>query len=350
MFNKITSMNVLYGYLTSDHFVLSVKLDNVINEIPPDLCNDSDDTFNIKRVHWDRLTCDTLSKYTDLTDLLLHDPDFVCDSVYCSGGENCSEQHKQDLILLYEKLTRAMKTAGEMTFPESAKSNFTPVPGWKELLETPYNEAHNAYLVWRSTNRPRSGPVHKWMKRTRAKFKYAQKVAKRNLFEDTFRSDAMAAKFYTGDIKGFWKCVKDYNTGPIAHSNKVDNASGPKEIASMWQKHYTNLFNSVHESKKKSEVLSYCQNINANEINVTTTEMYEAVAELPKNKASGYDGLMSEHFQFASPRLNVILAIVLQSYLKHGFLPDGFMITMIVPIWKTKMAIWLPRITIDPLP
>ena len=92
----------------------------------------------------------------------------------------------------------------------------------------------------------------------------------------------------------------------------------------MWQKHYKNLFNSVHESKEKSEVLSYCQNINANEINVIKTEMYEAVAELPKNKAPGYDGLMSEHFQFASPRLNVILAIVLQSFLKHGFLPDGF--------------------------
>ena len=288
MFNKITSMNVLYSYLTSDHFVLSVTLDNVINEIPPDLCNDSDDTFNIKRVHWDRLTCDTLSKYTDLTDLLLHDPDFVCKAVYCNGGENCSEQHKQDLILLYEKLTRAMKRAGEMTFPESAKSNFTPVPGWKELLETPYNEARNAYLVWRSTNRPRSGPVHEWMKRTRARFKYAQKVAKRN--EDTFRADAMAATFDTGDIKGFWKCVKGHNTRPIAHSNKVDNASGPKEIASMWQKHYKNLFNSVHDSKEKSEVLSYCQNINANEINVTTTEMYEAVAELPPNKAPDYDG------------------------------------------------------------
>ena len=64
--------------------------------------------------------------------------------------------------------------------------------------------------------------------------------------------------------------------------------------------------------------------------------MYEAVAELPKNKAPGYDGLMSEHYQFASPRLNVILAIVLQSFLKHGFLPVGFMITMIVPILKNK--------------
>ena len=38
MCNKITSMNVLYSYLTSDHFVPSVKLYNVITEIPPNLC------------------------------------------------------------------------------------------------------------------------------------------------------------------------------------------------------------------------------------------------------------------------------------------------------------------------
>ena len=58
MLNNINSMNVLYSYLTSDQCVLSVKLDNVINKIPLDHCNDSDDTFDIKRVHWDRLTCD----------------------------------------------------------------------------------------------------------------------------------------------------------------------------------------------------------------------------------------------------------------------------------------------------
>ena len=69
MFNKITNMDVLYSYLTSDHFVLSVKHENVINDMPLGLCNDSDYAFNIKYVHWDRHTRDTFSKYTDLTDL-----------------------------------------------------------------------------------------------------------------------------------------------------------------------------------------------------------------------------------------------------------------------------------------
>ena len=93
-----------------------------------------------------------------------------------------------------------------------------------KLLETPYNEARNAYLVWHSPNILHSDPVREWMKSNRARYKYAQKVAKRN--EDTFRAVAMAAKCDTGYIKGVWKYVKDYDTGPIAHSDKVCIASG----------------------------------------------------------------------------------------------------------------------------
>ena len=154
----------LYSYLTSDHFVLSVKHEKVINEMPIGLCNDSDYTLSIKLVHWNGHTHDTLSKYTDLTDLSLCGPDFVCDAAYCSGGENYSELHKQNLVLLFEKLTRAMKTSGEMNFPESANCNFTPIPGWKVLLETPYNETRNAYLICRSANKPLPGLVHECIK------------------------------------------------------------------------------------------------------------------------------------------------------------------------------------------
>ena len=33
------------------------------------------------------------------------------------------------------------------------------------------------------------------------------KVSKRN--EETYRAYALAANFDTGNIKGFWKCIKD---------------------------------------------------------------------------------------------------------------------------------------------
>ena len=45
---------------------------------------------------------------------------------------------------------------------------------------------------------------------------------------------------------------------------------------------------------------------------------------------------MSEHFQFASHRVKIELAIVLQAFMRLGFLPDILMLTMIVPILKSK--------------
>ena len=101
MFNKISSIDILYNFLNSDHFVLSVKLDNVHAK---QLCNLSDDAIeglNIKRIKWDQLSHDTLSKYTARTDLILYESHYSCDVVYCSGGENCNEQHsRQDLVCL----------------------------------------------------------------------------------------------------------------------------------------------------------------------------------------------------------------------------------------------------------
>ena len=91
-------------------------------------------------------------------------------------------------------------------------------------------------------------------------------------------------------------------------------------------------------SNEKAKVLSYCQqDINTNEIIVAAAEIHEAISELPRIKAPGYDGLVSEHFQFASHRVKIELAIVLQAFMTHGFfLPDSLMLTMIVPILKSK--------------
>ena len=69
-----------------------------------------------------------------------------------------------------------------------------------------YDESRQAYIIWNSYNRPRSGPVHEPMKRTRARFNYAQRLVQKN--EDMLRADALAKKLSSGDAKCFWKNVK----------------------------------------------------------------------------------------------------------------------------------------------
>ena len=114
----------------------------------------------------------------------------VWNAVHCSGGVDCNKQHKQDLALYYEIFTRVFNEyedfVGERNFLRSIKSNSTPVLGWKELIEIPYNKACTLYLVWRLA------------------------------IIDT-QSLQCNAVLYTGDIEWFWKCVKKCNTGLIEY-------------------------------------------------------------------------------------------------------------------------------------
>ena len=230
---------------------------------------------------------------------------------------------------------KCLQRADEMCIPRKNKKHFTPVPGWNEFLSQPYDDSRQAYIIWNSYNRPRSGPVHELMKRTRARFKYAQRLVQKN--EDMLRADALAKKLSSGDARCFWKNVKNCNSGTVDNSNQIENASGTENILGMWHDHYQSLFNSVQDVNDKPGVLSYIQNnMNHENFNVKVSDISDAISELPNDKSPGIDGLMSEHFKNASYRLNVVLSVVLQAMLKHGFFPKQFMLTMIVPILKSK--------------
>ena len=131
--------------------------------------------------------------------------------------------------------------------------------------------------------------------------------------------------------------LKHVEANTLQASNRIENETGSPNITNMWQDHYKQLLNWVNDTNDKPYVLSYIRN------NLDTTDavgtVYDticAIKELPNNKSPGYDGLMSEHFKHASHRLYVLMAIVLQSMMKHGFLPQQFMTTMLIPILKNK--------------
>ena len=173
------------------------------------------------------------------------------------------------------------------------------------------------------------------MKRTRASFKYAQRLVGKN--EETLRADALTNKLNSGNVKCLWKTVKSCNSGVLKNSNQIEHVSGTDNILNMWRDHFKSMFNFVQDVTDKPGVLSYIQNDMGDEnICVTVNDISASINELPNDKSPGIDGLMCEHFKNASYRLNVALSVLLQVMLKHGFPPKQFMLTMIVPILKSK--------------
>ena len=126
---------------------------------------------------------------------------------------------------------RALNSTDELSIPRSSNNTYTPIPDWKKVFDGHSNVACNAYLAWCSEKRPRSSPIHEWIKNTKVRFRFAPKIAKRNKIN---HADKLAADFDTGGVEGFPKWIKDYNSGPVAYSNTMRKDSDSNEIPSMW--------------------------------------------------------------------------------------------------------------------
>ena len=334
MYQIIDHLSVLYQYLTSDDLPLSLYLNVPYTAVPKQTSDDVQMSTVLQKVDWGQLPVETVSNYMHRTDVLLKDLVLADDVITCSGGHSTNQGHVDMLSNTYGHIMNCLQKADEICIPRKHKKLFTPVPGWNQYLTEPYNESRQAYIHWSSYNKPRSGPVHEIMKRTRARFKYAQRLVGKN--EETLRADALASKLNSGNVKCFWKTVKSCNSGVVKNSNQIENVSGTDNILNMWRDHFKSLFNSVQDVTDKPGVLSYIQNDMGDEnICVTVNDISASINELPNDKSPGIDGLMSEHFRNASYCLNVALSILLQAMLKHGFLPKQFMLTMIVPILKS---------------
>ena len=68
----------------------------------------------------------------------------------------------------------------------------------------------------------------------------------------------------------------------------------------------------------------------------SASEIASKLRDLKNGKACGRDGLHSEHFKYGSCKLNVLLSMLFNSMILHGYVCQGLMDTVLVPIIKDK--------------
>ena len=64
--------------------------------------------------------------------------------------------------------------------------------------------------------------------------------------------------------------------------------------------------------------------------------MSTVIKDLKNGKACGGDGLQSEHFKFGSDKLCVLLSLLFNSMILHGYICQDLMETILVPVVKDK--------------
>ena len=127
----------------------------------------------------------------------------------------------------------------------------------------------------------------------------------------------------------FWKDIKQASNARLPNPSSVGGACGAENVRNMWLHRYQSLLNSIPDSPvQMHKIEMYCSNIQINDnMVVNIEEPQEIISTMPVGKASGYDHVCNEHFKFANEKLHVLMSLLYNSLLMHGFLPDTTLVT-----------------------
>ena len=122
--------------------------------------------------------------------------------------------------------------------------------------------------------RPRQGPVLDCIKLTNARYKYAVRYVSKH--EQVMRADSMAEKLLCNNLTDLWKEVRALNRGNTSLPCTIEGVSGADNIAELWRRHYSALFNCV-----KSDPYKVGNIANSDTLGITTNAAQRLQLFLP---------------------------------------------------------------------
>jgi hypothetical protein len=167
------------------------------------------------------------------------------------------------------------------------------------------------------------------MKKIRASFKLALRYCKQH--EDQLRADAYASHLENKKPIAFWKAISGTNTAKATvHVNCIGSAHGDAEIVEMWRDHFDHVYHSNYDSVSCKLFCEMLNEINeyhySNSLSVTVNDVLAATEMQKSSKAPGVDGMSMEAFIHGGDRLGVHLALLLNCFICHRYVPSTYCI------------------------
>ena len=121
----------------------------------------------------------------------------------------------------------------------------------------------------------------------------------------------------------------------IPLASKVGDAVSNEQITDMWQHHFSEILNSIHNTDSKSFVCDHIDSVSPkSKMLIDASAIIESLKEIKLGKSAGIDGLAAEHFVYSHSSISVHLALLFTCILNHGHVPTAFIKTSIIPILK----------------
>jgi hypothetical protein len=149
-------------------------------------------------------------------------------------------------------------------------------------------------------------------------------------------NEALSSK----DSSRFWKCWK----AKFKNSKKTQVIDGTAESDQIACK-FAEFFQATCVNNTSSKNDEYCRQFTANFASYTgssgksvlcVSDVEDCLRKLKFGKASGCNGISAEHLIFSHPILCVILTVLFNACIKHGYIPNGSANGLIVPLLKSS--------------
>ena len=343
----IKDITVEYGAISSDHHPIICTLEFNLDKI--NNCSEEMGNARTKSIKWDSLSVEQIASYKSLTELHLGEIKIDHSLILCDDPGCKDPAHVSAIEQFYGNIVNALKDASKDLYICN-KNSFKQIPGWNDYCKSAHSQAREAYCIWRSSGKPKYGPTFIEMNRTRLYFKFVLRKCRKDNCKAS--ADSLAKKLLDKNDKSFWSEIKKLSSSNTPIVSTVDGITGSSNICNMWQEHFKALLNSSEDTVHKDFVLSSISNISSKSTyfeRFTVDDVKDAFKSIKCGKTCGLDGIYGEHLKHAHDILHVMLSLLFNVIIIHGYIPVSLMDTLLIPLVKDKNGVLSDKDNYRPL-
>lgn len=327
---SVVSVRVLDQQVVwSDHFPLEVKCN--ISIIKPHVTVQNN--VRNKKI-WGERNVEQILHYQKLCNDKLKYVNFPCELSECCDNLCNAREHRLVIDELYKSIVNILCDAAEDSagIDNVVKFKKRVVVGWNKHVKSAHRTARDKFHVWLWHGKPTRGHIYDDMSESRRAFKSQLKWCQNNA--EQIKMDILASHHTKRDFKSFWKATNKLNPKVQAPLN-VDGVSDPQQAA--------NLFKSLFQVEPApidgvgSVLYPEIQQVPSGLLpHFTARDVALVIKNMTRGKSPGHDGISIEHLQHAGVHLPRVLAMFYTFCVRHSYIPNDCLKTVVVPIIKNK--------------
>ena len=231
-----------------------------------------------------------------------------------------------------EKLFSCLHSAAQDSLPKRSKRSKV-IPGWNDSVRILRSKATFWNRVWTECGCPSIGVLSQIRKRTKTRYKYAVRSAKRR--KDHTVSRKISSALSNRNNRLSWKEIKRIklaSSGKQAPSPIIDGLIKVADITNNFSSKLGSILNSIDDNN-----INFPYSLDSHNISSLTIDealVSESLAKLRPNKQDG-TSFSSNHLLLAAPVLYEFLSKFFTIIIRHAYMPMILRNCTLVPIPKS---------------